>query len=97
MYIHGYTNKSMIVYCWVLFWLPRHQANTSKTQDKPYLALPQINLSEPVNTKYLNNICTRLARRRRRWADVVKMLYKCFVFTGNLTGKSRLTTVIFRK
>ena len=26
------------------------------------------------------NICTMLAQRRRRWADVVQMLYKCFVF-----------------
>ena len=23
-----------------------------------------------------------LAQRRRRWADVVQRLYKCFVFTG---------------
>ena len=25
---------------------------------------------------------TMLAQRRRRWANVVQMLYKCFVFTG---------------
>ena len=24
-----------------------------------------------------------LDQRRRRWADVVQMLYKCFVFAGN--------------
>ena len=30
----------------------------------------------PANTKYLHDICTR------RWADVVQMLYKCFVFAG---------------
>ena len=36
----------------------------------------------PVNTKHLCNICTMLDQRRRRWADVVRMLYKCFVFAG---------------
>ena len=33
--------------------------------------------------KHLHNICTMLDQRRRRWADVVQMLYKCFVFAGN--------------
>ena len=28
---------------------------------------------------YLYNICTMSDQRRRRWADVVQMLYKCFV------------------
>ena len=37
----------------------------------------------PVNTKYLYNICTMLGQSRRRWADIVQMLYKCFVFAGN--------------
>ena len=36
----------------------------------------------PVNTKHLYNICATSAQRQRRWADVVQMLYKCFVFTG---------------
>ena len=34
------------------------------------------------NTKHLYNICTMLDQRRRRWADVAQMLYKCFVFVG---------------
>ena len=34
------------------------------------------------NTKHLFNICTMLDQRRRRWADVVQMLYKCFVLAG---------------
>ena len=38
--------------------------------------------SIPVNPKHLYNICTMLDQRRRRWADVVQMLYKCFVFAG---------------
>ena len=40
-------------------------------------------LRHPVNTKHLYNICTMLVQRRRRWADVGQMLYKCFVFTGS--------------
>ena len=36
----------------------------------------------PASTKHLYNICTMLGQRRRRWAAVVQMLYKCFVFTG---------------
>ena len=35
----------------------------------------------PANTKYLHNICTTSAQRLRRWANIVQMLYKCFVFT----------------
>ena len=33
-------------------------------------------------TKHLFHICTMLDQRRRRWANVVQMLYKCFVFAG---------------
>ena len=36
----------------------------------------------PVITKHLYTICTRLDQLRRRWADVVQMLYKCFLFAG---------------
>ena len=38
--------------------------------------------SYPVNTGYLYNICTMLDQRRRRWSDVVRMEFKCFVFSG---------------
>ena len=34
----------------------------------------------PANTKHLYNFCRTLDQRRRRWADVVQMLYKCFLF-----------------
>ena len=34
------------------------------------------------NTKHLYSICKMLGQRRRRWTDVVQMLYKCFVFAG---------------
>ena len=46
------------------------------------VATPQIMFSGPVNTKHLYSISTLLDQRRRRWADVVKMLRKCFVFAG---------------
>ena len=42
-----------------------------------------VNSHNPANTKHLYNICTMLDQRRRRWVDVVQMLYKCFVFAGN--------------
>ena len=32
--------------------------------------------------KHFDTICTMLDQRRRRWADVVQMLCKCFVFVG---------------
>ena len=38
-------------------------------------------LDIPVNSKHVYNICAIL-NRRRRWADVVQMLCKCFVFAG---------------
>ena len=34
------------------------------------------------DTKHLYNLCTMLDQRRRRCADAVQMLYKCFVFVG---------------
>ena len=40
--------------------------------------------TDPVNSKHLYNICTTLDQRRRRLADFVQMLCKCFVFTGEL-------------
>ena len=39
---------------------------------------------DPVNTKHLYTIWTMLDQRRRRWANVVQMLCKCFVFAGDL-------------
>ena len=41
-----------------------------------------VTLQFPVDTKHLYNICTMLDQRRRRWADVVQMLYRFFVLAG---------------
>ena len=51
--------------------------------------------SSPVNAKHLYSICTMLDQRRRRWAGVVQMLYKCFVFAGNvLSASSGITNTL---
>ena len=47
------------------------------------------------NTKHLYNICTMLDQRWERWADVVQMLYKCFVFAG-ISLTSRWHVVLFK-
>ena len=36
----------------------------------------------PAITKHLHNICTTSTERLRRSANIVQMLYKCFVFSG---------------
>ena len=38
----------------------------------------------PAKTKHLYTICTTSVQRRRRWTDVVQMVYKRFVFTACL-------------
>ena len=53
----------------------------------PELSLTLLNVrrsGSPVNTKHLYNICTMLDQRRRRWADVVQMLYEYVVYPGGL-------------
>ena len=45
----------------------------------------QANVAWTYPTKHLCNIFTMLDQRQRRWADVVKMFYIFFVFTG-MTG-----------
>ena len=49
-------------------------------QKKIVLMSWQINEVHPANTKHLYDVFTMLDQRRRRWAGVVQMLYKCFVF-----------------
>ena len=47
-----------------------------------YLVIPYTAKHDyPAKTKHFYSICTMLDQRRRRWADVVQILYKCFVFT----------------
>ena len=41
-------------------------------------------LRKLADTKHLYNICTMLDQRRRRWANIVQMLYNFFVFAGSL-------------
>ena len=59
--------------------LDQHQTSTGSN------ATPRVSwaASNPVNTKHLYNICTIWNQRQKRWADVVQILYNCFVFAGN--------------
>ena len=58
------------------------RATSDSVQGWDYDARANVTSYIPVNAKHLYNICTMLAQCRRRWADVVQMLYKCFVFVG---------------
>ena len=51
----------------------------------------------PANIKHLYNICTMLDQRRRRLADVVQMLYKCFVFAGLHCSYTIISNLIYNK
>ena len=42
---------------------------------------------KPENIKHLYNICAILVQRRRRWADVAQMSYKCFMLAGLYVSK----------
>ena len=46
------------------------------------LSLMAVHTTSRQTHKHLYNICTTSARRLRRWADIVQMLYKCFVLAG---------------
>ena len=50
-----------------------------------YFRFIQLNTT-PANTKHLHNIITLLGQRRRRWSDIVQMLFIFFVFAGNVMG-----------
>ena len=47
-----------------------------------------VSLGHPSEQKTFVNICTMLVQRRRRWTNIVQMLYKCFVFAGIPTIKA---------
>ena len=54
----------------------------------PHTSAPKIGVYNcfsniPVNTEHFYNICTTSAQLFRRWSNIIQMLYKCFVFTGN--------------
>ena len=47
--------------------------------DQEKIPLRLMKTSIPVNTKHLYNICTMLDQRRKRCAEVLQMLCKCFL------------------
>ena len=42
----------------------------------------------PAKTKHLHNMCTTSAQRLRLWANIVQILYKCFVFAARVFLKT---------
>ena len=58
---------------------PEHKLPLASNLCPPFMA------AAPANTNHLYTIYTMLGQRRRRWAGVVYMLYKCFVFAGAST------------
>ena len=51
-------------------------------ETRPFISYRWTSNPLSANTKHVYNICTMLDQRRRRWADVLQILYKCFVFAG---------------
>ena len=83
----------LLVIMVILSWIPVVIVGlTTWTWSEPWLCLDW-GVVSPVNTKHLNNICTMLDQRLRRWSNIVQMLYKCFVcWVPNLS--TVLTSVI---
>ena len=48
----------------------------------PRVCWVSVSICCPVNTEHLYNICTMLNQRRRRWADVVQILYNVLCLLG---------------
>ena len=73
--------------------MQNQQAVTANfSSKKPFWFAEQISAvttaaTTQANTKHKYNICTTSAQRLRRWADVVQMSYKCFMFTTKITRK----------
>ena len=66
-------------------WPPQESNHNSQSpvNSQPSLkSFRRNNVITAVKTKRLYDICTMLAQRRRRWANVVQMLYKYFVLAG---------------
>ena len=64
-----------------LFCFDRHQPSERKGLTRSLFPIfDQCDIT--TNTKHLYNICTMLGQRRRRWSNIVQMLYKCLVFNG---------------
>ena len=68
--------------CVFLLMVSERMPATSDTV--PLIGQYHNHLITPVNTTHLYSICTMMDQRRRRWADCVQMLYKCFVFAKTL-------------
>ena len=81
LYVHKGGLKPRSLGLNILIWRKFIRARTTVVvfSNKP-TALLQCTPFIPVNIKHVYNTCTMLNQRRNCWADVVQMLYKCFVF-----------------
>ena len=76
---------------WTSWWWKIRCFTAIKTEQKPRSGFIQwlillschdlgyLHTPSPVNTKHLYNIFTMLNQRRRRWVDVVQMLFQCLL------------------
>ena len=84
----GYLNHHSIILAVADSWFPEIKVVCIKMCGQRRWQENALNLQlvesccNPVKTKHLYNFHTMLVQRRRRWADIVSMLYKCFVFAG---------------
>ena len=79
-----------MILCTFLLWLRYDKKIVSLLKLLPFHVEIIKSAIFPANTKHLYNICTMLAQR---WANIVQMLYKCFVFTKLSVSPSHILFV----
>ena len=80
-------------------WKSRLQTVTQPAQNRRIVCLPAMRdhqdwCGSDCSRKKLYDICTMSAQRRRRWADVVQMLCKCFVIARFLAITKHLHNML---
>ena len=76
------------------------QALFCKSRATPFRRGPRVGLYaryavlSKQTRKHLYHICTMLDQRRRRWANVVQMLYKCFLRCIDKPADTRRSTKV---
>ena len=70
----------------------RRFISSDYSQDSSFGEFESLYVASQQTQKHLYNMYTMLDQRRRRWTDVVLMLYKCFVFAGMSSSQQQLLT-----
>ena len=69
---------------------------STNSRDITIITSGLITMDFPASTKHLYNICTMLDQRRRRWSNIVQILYRCFcVCWANIQGHLRMFSVVW--